>query len=256
METWGDGDAGLPEAGIVEAARQSRQGTFRGWKLDERLLRYLWRHQHGTPFEFAGAIFEVEAPIFVARQWFRHRVFSFNEASARYGDLPTATYSPTLERLRRAARSKQQKGKDVAEPDLESAEQVIIDGNEAAVGAVQDAIGNGAPYELARLPGPVSQYTYFRVAGNLRAWLGFLDQRLHPHAQHEMRSYAECIEITLACQFPRTMKAWREDRSTVRELRRMLDLPPGASSHEILTKALVALYHNPPGPEGPIKESK
>ena len=90
VETWGEGDAGVPEAGIIEAARQSTQGAFRGWESDEKLLAYLHNSQppHATPFEFAGMVIEVQAPIFVFREWHRHRTQSYNEMSARYVPLP------------------------------------------------------------------------------------------------------------------------------------------------------------------------
>jgi thymidylate synthase (FAD) len=73
VETWGQGDTRLAEAGIIEAARQSTQGSFRGWARDAQLLRYLHEHKHSTPFEFAGMVIEVRAPIFVFREWHRHR---------------------------------------------------------------------------------------------------------------------------------------------------------------------------------------
>lgn len=75
IEDWGAGDAGVAEAGIIEAARQSTQGSFRGWDQDERLLKFLYMSnpKHATPFEFAGMVIEVQAPIFVFREWHRHR---------------------------------------------------------------------------------------------------------------------------------------------------------------------------------------
>lgn len=75
VESWGSGDAGVAEAGIIEAARQSTQGSFRGWDVDQKLLGYLFnsKPQHATPFEFAGLVIEVQAPIFVFREWHRHR---------------------------------------------------------------------------------------------------------------------------------------------------------------------------------------
>src|SRR3990167_3384931 len=101
VEVWGKGDAGEPEAGIIEAARQSTQGSFRGWELDEKLLRFLYCNdpKHATPFEFAGMVIEVQAPIFVFREWHRHRTQSYNEMSARYTPLPDVNYVPSVERL-------------------------------------------------------------------------------------------------------------------------------------------------------------
>ncbi len=99
VEDWGRGDAGEPEAGIIEAARQSTQGSFRGWESDQRLLAFLFsgKPQHATPFEFAGMVIEVQAPIFLFREWHRHRTQSYNEMSARYAPLPNLAYVPTVE---------------------------------------------------------------------------------------------------------------------------------------------------------------
>lgn len=98
VETWGHGDGGVRvdgsgenlgedcEAGIIEAARQSTQGNFRGWEKDAQLLAFLHNHKHATPFEFAGMVVEVRAPILVFREWHRHRTQSYNEMSARYAE--------------------------------------------------------------------------------------------------------------------------------------------------------------------------
>jgi thymidylate synthase (FAD) len=83
IETWGSGEAGVPEAGIIEAARQSTQGAFRGWETDEKLLRFMYENNHNSPFEFCGAVIEIQAPIFVFREWHRHRTQSYSEMSAR-----------------------------------------------------------------------------------------------------------------------------------------------------------------------------
>src|SRR5688572_1581490 len=100
IEAWGKGDAGVNEAGIIEAARQSTQGSFRGWEQDQKLLGFLFNNKppHATPFEFAGMVIEVQAPIFVFREWHRHRTQSYNEMSARYAPLPDLNYLPTVDR--------------------------------------------------------------------------------------------------------------------------------------------------------------
>ena len=94
VESWGSGDL------HIEAARQSTQGSFRGWDQDAKLLRYLHQNKHSTPFEFAGMVIEVRAPIFVFREWHRHRTQSYNEMSARY--------APPIERLMRNANQNKQ----------------------------------------------------------------------------------------------------------------------------------------------------
>src|SRR5690606_17419484 len=100
VEAWGSDER------IIEAARMSTGKGFLGWGPkedgkpgDEKLLRYLWEHKHATPFEMAGLIVEVQAPIFVLREWHRHRTQSFNELSARYVPMPDLDYMPTVERV-------------------------------------------------------------------------------------------------------------------------------------------------------------
>src|SRR5262245_19869313 len=86
------------EIGIIEAARQSTQGSLRRWEQDLGLMRTLFMShpQHATPFEFSGLVIEVQAPIFVFREWHRHRTQSYNEMSARYAKLPELYYEPNL----------------------------------------------------------------------------------------------------------------------------------------------------------------
>ncbi len=149
IEAWGKGEAGVPEAGIIEAARQSTQGNFRSWEgysLCEvcgswqacgvmehvgedacKELEHVWKEyprgdmgllsflfngkpQHATPFEFCGMVIEVQAPIAVFREWHRHRSQSYNEMSARYAPLPDLNYIPTVERLMMSGSKNKQAG--------------------------------------------------------------------------------------------------------------------------------------------------
>src|SRR3990172_6873635 len=93
VEHWGSDER------IIEAARMSRGKGFQGWDKDEKLLAYLYNNKHATPFEMAGMVIEVKAPIFVFREWHRHRTQSYNEMSARYVPLPNENYLPTIKRL-------------------------------------------------------------------------------------------------------------------------------------------------------------
>jgi len=200
------------EAGIIEAARQSTQGSFRGWDEDERLLRYLYEHKHATPFEFAGMVIEVKAPLFVFREWHRHRTQSYNEMSARYAPLPNANYVPTVERL--MANSKdgnKQAGAMKGSQALneEDARRFLIglnstyDGFEARYEA---ALNAGVPKELARLGMPVGRYSQMRASANLRNWLAFLTLRMSPEAQWEIRQYANAVAQIVESEFPKTYK--------------------------------------------------
>ena len=221
VETWGRGDAGLPEAGIVEAARQSTQGSFRGWEQDEKLLRFLYsnRPPHATPFEFAGMVVEIQAPIFVFREWHRHRAQSYNEMSARYAPLPDLNYVPTVERCLMNSVKNRQAGRlpEAAEPTAGDATEF---GEElSTMYAAQEAfyrkwLARGIPKELARVDLPVGRYSRMRAAANLRNWLAFMTLRADPAAQWEIRQYANAVGSYLAERFPRTWSLYVEGRSS------------------------------------------
>jgi thymidylate synthase (FAD) len=209
VETWGGGDTRLPEAGIVEAARQSTQGSFRGWATDRKLLRYLHEHKHATPFEFAGMVLEVRAPIFVFREWHRHRTQSYNEMSSRYAPLPDLSYLPTIERLMMGAGANRQAGAANGSEDLTlaAAEQfraLLVEHYRDFDAKYRDALATGVPKELARLGMPVGRYSQMRASANLRNWLAFLTLRLDPSAQWEIRQYAEAVHDVVRRSFPET----------------------------------------------------
>jgi thymidylate synthase (FAD) len=214
IETWGRGDAEEPEAGIIEAARQSTQGSFRGWETEEKLLATLFNHKppHATPFEFAGMVIEVQAPIMVFREWHRHRTQSYNEMSARYAPLPDLNYIPTVERvmadLLNPSKNKQQQAvKDSVQLTHEYAETFRDQLRHRYADdeiMYQWALKHGVPKELARLHLPVGRYSRMRASTCLRNWLGFLTLRFHPDAQWEIRQYAEAMATILEVEFPRT----------------------------------------------------
>jgi thymidylate synthase (FAD) len=93
IEHWGSDER------VIEAARMSTNKGFQGWDTDEKLLAYLYNNKHATPFEMAGLVIEVKAPLFVFREWHRHRTQSYNEMSARYVPLPDENYTPSVERI-------------------------------------------------------------------------------------------------------------------------------------------------------------
>lgn len=212
VESWGGGDSGNGadnERGIVEAARQSTQGTFRGWEEDERLLKHLYDHKHSTPFEFAGMVIEVQAPIFVFREWHRHRTQSYNEMSARYEPLPNLNYVPSVIRLMRdGGKNKQaQAAKGSKSLTIEKAEafQLSLESHYQACQLEYDsALAGGIPKECARILLPVGRYSRMRASANLRNWLAFLTLRMDPDAQWEIQQYAQAVAGIIHNQFPRT----------------------------------------------------
>src|SRR5690606_29555938 len=206
IEAWGTGHSGRDdvigyphdyEVGIIEAARQSTQGSFRGWDSgDARLLSYLYCNNHSTPFEFAGMVIEVQAPIFVFREWHRHRTQSYNEASARYAPLPAVDYIPTVERLlMHGGTNKQAAALADVEPlknreDAEILRNIIMTHSQDAEKRYQMLLNKGVSKELARLVLPVNRYTRMRASANLRNWLAFMTLRCDPVAQWEIQQYA------------------------------------------------------------------
>lgn len=228
VEAYGRGIAknGEPldfERGIIEAARQSTQGSFRGWDEDLSLLRTLFDHQanQSTPFEAAGMTIEVHAPIFVFREWHRHRTQSYNEASARYKPLEPIYYRPNIGNLlERAVETTQNKQAGT----LSSASKLTLEAAERWLDLVdmtyngleqtyREALRIGIPKELARITMPVGHYSTMRATASLRNWLGFLTLRLAPNAQWEIRQYAKAVSDIVKDLFPHTWDLFNAART-------------------------------------------
>ena len=212
VESWGSDER------VIESARMSTNKSFQGWDKDEKLLRYLWTHKHFTPFEMAGATFEIQAPIFVAREWMRHRTQSYNELSGRYSELPDLFYYPTRDRLKAGKQSKTNKqGSEEGFTEVEAAMFLmdIVENTEASRKAYEKLLEAGVARELARLVVPVNQYTRFRASANLRNWLAFLELRLGEGVQWEMKEYATGLASILEERFPRTYTLFKEDHERV-----------------------------------------
>ncbi len=219
IEDWGYGDAGITEAGIIEAARQSTQGNFRGWEKDKGLLAFLYNNEppHSTPFEFAGMILQIQAPIFVFREWHRHRTQGYNEMSARYAPLPDVKYHPTIDRCivvpGRNTQANAIKGSPVP-----THEEVIrwleksAHAYEIAQLVYEDGLKIGIPKEVARINMPVGHYSRMRAQTVLRNWLGFLTLRMDPNAQWEIRQFANAVGEIISERFPKTWELFDNKR--------------------------------------------
>jgi len=193
---------------VVRAARQSFDK-----RDDDRdgagLINYLMRNQHTTPFEVCSITLVVSCPIFVARQWLRHRWASYNEWSARYIQIPDIAHVPHLEHMAGPPQSvKQGRGdplpKEIAEGCLETIEAA----NSHAFLSYISLLGDDLSKELARTVLPLSTYTQFSVTTNLQSLLHFLTLRTDPHAQLEIRAYAEVIAGIVKAWVPETYAAW------------------------------------------------
>lgn len=204
VETWGSDER------IIEAARMSTNKGFLGWGTanapgDEKLLRYLYENHHGTPFEMAGMIVEVQAPIMVFREWHRHRTQSYNELSARYTQMPDLHYLPAPERVQaQSKKNKQGSDGDLPADIVDEFLRRIEAEQRAAYEMYEWAIKNGIAKEVARINTPVSRYSRMRASANLRNWLAFLTLRMAPSAQWEIRQYANAVGALIQDAFPRT----------------------------------------------------
>jgi thymidylate synthase (FAD) len=195
---------------VVNAARVSF--ARRKEEMDEGdagLIRFLMRERHGTPFEHNAFRFHVRAPIFVAREWFRHRIGSFNEFSMRYAKATEDFYLPAEDDVRTqvgkpGAYSFEPVTADVAETTREELQAVY----EAAYAAYERLVELGVARELARSVIPVGAYTEFYWTVNARALMNFVSLRAAETAQREIRRYADAVEQFLAEKMPVTHAAF------------------------------------------------
>lgn len=197
------------DATIAEDTRVSTGSVRHGAKADERLLNYLVRNRHTSPIEFGEVKLHVKLPIFVARQWIRHRTASVSELSGRYAELPFSYYQP--ERFH-AQDTRNKQGS--AEP-LES--RLQVEASAVYARSVGDAyerylrlIEIGVSREQARMVLPVSMYTEMRWKIDLHNLLHFLKLRLAPDAQEEIRSYARVIAWVARTLYPTIWAAFEE----------------------------------------------
>jgi thymidylate synthase (FAD) len=232
------------DASIAAAARVSygRHEAERTEAQDARLIRYLMEHRHTSPSEMARIKMHVKVPIFVARQWMRHRTMSFNEISARYTSLPTEVYVPDAATIcSPPTHNKQGRGEPLPADLAADVAETIGNLSAGTVGwvgilSMGDAFSPAIAPEIARMVGPVNQYTEFVVSADLHNLLHFLTLRLDSHAQREIRDYAEVIAGIVAAWVPATWSAFldfRRDAVTlsgpeIRTLREVLaHLPAG-----------------------------
>ncbi|WP_036289607.1 FAD-dependent thymidylate synthase [Methylosinus sp. PW1] len=202
---------------IVRAARVSYDAAWRAGEdegSDHKLIHYLWRNRHTTPFESVEFQFEVFAPIFVVRQWHRHRTWTYSELSGRYRELPEIFYVPDADKIGVQSKDNKQ-GRDIAPQHQISAAAGCVARNDyllhcaEAFNTYRQLLKCGWPRELARTVLPLSTYTHMFAKVDLRNLFGFLDLRSDPHAQYEIRVYAEAIEKLIEPIVPVAFAAWK-----------------------------------------------
>lgn len=202
---------------VCRAARQSTDGAFRGWgdaevPGDEKFLKFLWHEKHTVPFEHTAVTFEVKAPITVMEQWYAHRTQSRSRMSGRYTEIPADDYVPSIELLMRNQEgSNRQANRAKGAPPLtcDGAMQFrsgLIEWQAKGEELYQFGLSIGVPKERARFATSVARYGQMWATANLLNWLKFLTLRQDPHAQEEIRVYANAIHEMLQDLFPRTLE--------------------------------------------------
>lgn len=198
---------------IVRSARVSHNAEWRTGEdegKDEKLISYLMKNRHTTPFEAVTFTFEVKAPIFVFRQWHRHRTWSFNEVSARYTELPEEFYVPALEVITVQSGSNKQARTDEIHADASYFATYIHKVSSEAFAQYKEFLEMGCPRELARSILPVGTYSHMFASVDLHNLFHFLRLRLHSHAQYEIRVYAEAMLELITPVCPVAVKYFKE----------------------------------------------
>jgi thymidylate synthase (FAD) len=198
---------------IVRNARVSYDAEWRAGEdagKDAKLINYLLKNKHTSPFEACVFTFDVKAPIFVFRQWHRHRTWAFNEISARYSALPAEFYVPDIDQITtQSTTNKQMRTAEQNENASHISEAIRLQ-SEAAFATYKALIEKSCPRELARSVLPVGTYSHMFGTVNLLNLFKFLQLRLHPHAQYEIRVYAEAMLELIEPVVPVAVAAFRE----------------------------------------------
>lgn len=200
------------DSSIVQAARVSYGLGTKSRSEDRTLLRYLMRHKHTSPFEMVELKFHVKLPIFVARQWIRHRTANVNEYSGRYSEMPDEFYLPDKEQFRTQSEVNRQ-GRSDEQIDEHTAEEVRKDFDNIQkylYEKYQNTLERNVAREIARINLPLSNYTEWYWKIDLHNLFHFLKLRLDWHAQYEIRIYAEKIAEILKELLPMAYEAFED----------------------------------------------
>ena len=198
---------------IVRNARVSYDAEWRSGDdagKDAKLINYLVKNGHTSPLEAMQFTFDIKAPIFVLRQWHRHRTWSYNERSARYTELTEEFYIPEVRHITTQSTSNKQMRTDELHADAESMQDAISVACASSFSTYQDLLSKGVPRELARGVLPMNTYSHMFATVDLMNLARFIKLRLHEHAQYEIRVYAEAMLTLIEPLAPVTVAAIRE----------------------------------------------
>lgn len=220
---------------IVAAARVSYGAGTKTVREDKGLINYLMRNDHTSPFEQVILTFHAKMPIFVARQWVRHRTARLNEISGRYSVMEDEFYVPPREQLRKqSTNNKQARGEEELSAEVQEKILKLLSKDQTSVyGHYEDMLNDGLARELARINLPLSLYTQWYWQIDLHNLFHFLRLRLDPHAQFEIRAYGEVMATMAKAVAPLAYEAFEEHVLHAVKLSR--------SSREKLLKVLESL---------------
>lgn len=204
------------DSAIVQAARVSYGRGTKKVHEDRGLIRYLMRHRHSTPFEMCEIKFHIKLPVFIARQWIRHRTANVNEYSARYSILDREFYIPAPDQLAQQSKVNRQGRGDVLPPDQAAKVLDILREDAQRCYAhyeeMLDPDGFNVARELARMNLTLNTYTQWYWKIDLNNLMHFLSLRIDAHAQYEIRAYAEVMMEILMAWVPNATEAFKDYR--------------------------------------------
>ncbi|MEJ5306094.1 MAG: FAD-dependent thymidylate synthase [Ignavibacteria bacterium] len=197
---------------IVQAARVSYGKGTKTVSEDRTLIRYLMRHQHTTPFEMVELKFHIKLPIFVARQWIRHRTANVNEYSGRYSIMPEEFYVPEESVIKyQSTLNKQGRDSEEVPPEIRKRVlEILLQEQRSAFNGYQEMLEYNIARELARINLPLSLYTQWYWKIDLHNLFHFLKLRMDKHAQYEIRVYAEKMAEIVKAVVPIAYEAFED----------------------------------------------
>lgn len=196
---------------IVDAARVSygRDMQNLDGDRDTKLIKYLLTNNHTSPFEHVTFTFHVKAPLFIARQWMRHRTWSFNEISARYTQVDSDYYTPTVFRGQ-SRDNKQMSDGEIDAADVTAVREAYEQSIQSSIATYKQLLATGVSREMARAVLPQAMFTRFYATVDLHNLMHFIRLRAHEHAQTEIREYATSLYVLARKHVPVTLRTFTE----------------------------------------------
>jgi thymidylate synthase (FAD) len=200
------------DSAIVQAARVSYGKGTKSVSEDRGLIRYLMRHKHTSPFEMVEFKFHVKLPIFIARQWIRHRTANVNEYSGRYSEMKDDFYIPEPSEIRtQSVVNKQGRAEDsLSDESTQRVIGILDNRNKQSFSEYTEMLDMGLAREIARINLPLSNYTEWYWKIDLHNLFHFLRLRIDPHAQYEIRVYGEVIADIVKAVVPLAWEAFED----------------------------------------------